>query len=55
MMPTDFYELIRTKKSNRPFSGGIKNKHTLTPEEVREWKELMQSELTKRKTRLNNF
>ena len=55
MMPTNFYELIRTKKSNRPFSGGIKNKHTLTPEEVREWKELMQSELTKRKTRLNNF
>jgi len=49
MMPTDFHELISTKKSSRPIKIGFKNKHTLSPKEVREWKKMMESELTKKK------
>ncbi len=55
MMPADFHELISTKKSSRPIKIGIKNKHTLSPEEVREWKEMMESELTKKKRRADNL
>jgi predicted RNA-binding protein with PIN domain len=48
MLPADFHELIKTKHRHPSTHSQIKSKSSLTPKEVKEWKELMQDELVRR-------
>lgn len=49
MLPADFHEIIKVKHRTPSTHIQIKNKSSLSPEEVREWKKLMQDELAKRR------
>ncbi|MFQ6608669.1 MAG: NYN domain-containing protein [Fidelibacterota bacterium] len=48
MLPVDFYNLINTKNRKTSSWRRFRDRYSLTPEEVKEWKALMKVELAKR-------